>query len=261
MKKILALGVLTLSLNVLAADMDTYCLPFLNGELKDQGEKPALLEGFVASKAKMEVAGSMVETIDIALTDVELQGEVKSKTYPWGEESEMTVMKFKKNGKQVKDYKMIVSRDKEGNLISIAKKPILLQDFRFKADTLYFKPQGGKCIPQKYIAKNKLEFSVDLCREIDRFFVENPSAKECLAARHDQKLASLVKEHAKALGEKIILYSEKVDEDMGSLYSAAHRLDCALNGLNGLLDDKSIWESYIGKRGEEKVKNPETKEE
>ena len=262
MKKIITIGVLALSMNAMALDSDTYCLPFLNGELKDQGSKPDIMEGFTATKSKMEVAGSMVETIDLVPSELDLLGEVKKpKVYPWGEESEITIMKYKKNGKQVKDFKMVISRDKEGNLISIAKKPILLQDFKFKADTLYFKPQSGKCIPQKYIAKNKLEFSVDLCREIDRFFKENPSAKECLASRHDQKLASLVKEHAKSLKEKVVLHLEKADEDMSNLYSGAHRVDCAEYGLNGILNDSGLWGNYIGKRGEEKVKEPDVKEE
>lgn len=254
MKSMIALSALALSLNALAVDADKYCLPFLNGSLDSQGKKPEIMEGFTAKKEKMEIAGSMVESISIVPDDLESKGDVKTTQHPWGEEMEMTILKFKKNGKQVKDYKMIVSRDKSGNLISIRKKPVLLQDFKLHSDTLYFKPQKDVCIPEKYIGDRKLKFSVDLCRELDRFFAENPMAKECLVARHDQKLASLVKEHAKALPEKVILGLEKSSEDLASLYAAKHRIDCSEAGLDGILNDKEIWGSYVGKRGEEKVK-------
>ncbi len=40
---------------------------------------------------------------------------------------------------------------------------------------------------------------------MNKLIAENPTAKDCLVARHDQMLASLVKEHAKALPEKIVL--------------------------------------------------------
>jgi len=254
MKNIFVLAALSLSFNAFAVDVDKYCLPFLNGQLESQGSKPEIMEGFSASKAKMEIAGSMVETINILPEDNESKGDIKVNKYPWGEEQIMNIMKYKKNGKQVKDYKLIVSRDKAGNLISVSKKPILLQDFKFKADTLFFKPQKDTCIPEKYIGNNKLKFSLDLCREIDRFFAENPSAKECLVARHDQKLASLVKEHAKSLGEKVVLGLEKRSEDMSALYAAKHRVDCSEAGVDGILGDKEIWDSYMGKRGEEKLK-------
>lgn len=255
MYKVFATIVLLMSFNAFAVDMEKYCLPFLNGQLETQGEKPEVMEGFVATKVKMEVAGSMVDTINILPEDLDAKGDVQVKSYPWGEETTMNVMKFKKNGKQVKDFKLIVSRDKSGNLISVSKKPNLLQDLKFRSNTLYFKPQKETCIPEKYIGNNKLKFSVDLCREIDRFFAENPSARECLVAKHDQKLASLVKEHAKGLGEKLILHMEKKSEDLASLYAAKHRVDCSEQGLDVILNDKSIWESYVGKRGEEKIKD------
>lgn len=261
MKKLLALAVLSLSFNALAVDMEKYCLPFLNGQLENQGAKPEVMEGFVATKVKMEIAGSMIDTINILPEELDSKGDVKVNKYPWGEETVMNVMKYKKNGKQVKDFKLIVSRDKSGNLISVSKKPILLQDFKLKADTLYFKPQKETCIPEKYIGNNKLKFSVDLCREIDRFFAENPSAKECLVSRHDQKLASLVKEHAKALGEKIVLGLEKQSDDLSALYAAKHRVDCSEAGVDGILGDKEIWDNYIGKRGEEKLKSALGEEE
>lgn len=261
MKKLLALAVLTLSFNAVAVDMEKYCLPYLNGQLETQGSRPEVMEGFVATKAKMEIAGSMVDTINILPEELDAKGDIKINKYPWGEETVMNVMKYKKNGKQVKDFKLIVSRDKSGNLISVSKKPILLQDFKTRADTLYFKPQKETCIPEKYIGNNKLKFSVDLCREIDRFFAENPAAKECLVAKHDQKLASLVKEHAKSLGEKIILGLEKQSEDMSALYAAKHRVDCSEQGLDVILNDKGIWETYIGKRGEEKVKDSSAEEQ
>lgn len=254
MKKLLTFAVLSLSLNALAVDMDKYCLPFLNGQLETQGSKPEVMEGFVATKAKMEIAGSMVDTINILPTELDSKGNTKVIKYPWGEETVMNIMKYKKNGKQVTDFKMVISRDKSGNLISVAKKPILLQDFKLNSDTLYFKAQKDKCIPEKYIGKSKLKFSLDLCREIDRFFAENPSAKDCLVARHDQKLASLVKEHAKGFGEKIILNIEKQSEDLSALYAAKHRVDCSEAGVDGILGDKEIWDNYIGKRGEEKLK-------
>lgn len=261
MKKIITFAVLSLSFNAMAVNVDKYCLPFLNGRLETQGSKPEIMDGFVATKAKMEILGSMVDTINILPTELESKGDTKVNKYPWGEETVMNIMKYKKNGKQVKDYKMIVSRDKSGNLISISKKPILLQDFKLKSDTLYFKPQKEVCLPEKYIGDNKLKFSVDLCREIDRFFAENPSAKDCLVARHDQKLASLVKEHAKSLGEKLILNLEKQSEDMSALYAAKHRVDCSEAGLDGILGDKEIWDNNIGKRGEEKLKSPYGEEE
>lgn len=260
MKKFLTLAVLSMSFNAAAIDMDKYCLPFLNGQMETQGSKPEVMEGFVATKAKMEIAGSMVETINILPEELDAKGDVKVNKYPWGEETVMNIMKYKKNGKQVKDFKLIVSRDKSGNLISVAKKPLLLQDLKLKADTIYFKPQKDICIPEKYIGNNKLKFSVDLCREIDRFFAENPSAKECLVAKHDQKLAGLVKEHAKALGEKIVLGLEKQSEDLSALYAAKHRVDCSEHGLDGILNDKGIWETYIGRRGEEKIKNSSVEE-
>ncbi len=257
MKTLLTLSVFAISLNAFAIDTDKYCLPFLNGRLDAQGKRPEIMMGFTAKKEKMEIAGAMVESISIVPDDVESKGDVKTSQYPWGEEMEMTILKYKKNGKQVKDYKMIISRDKAGNLISIRKKPVLLQDFKLFSDTLYFKQQKDICIPEKYIADNKLNFSVDLCREIDRFFAENPTAKECLVSRHDQKLASLVKEHAKSLPEKVILGLEKGSEDMSALFAAKHRIDCSEAGLDGILNDKKIWGSYIGKRGEEKVETPE----
>jgi hypothetical protein len=261
MKNLFALAVLSLSFNALAVDVDKYCLPFLNGQLESQGSKPEVMEGFVASKAKMEIAGSMVDTINILPDELDSKGDSKVNRYPWGEETVMNIMKYKKNGKQVKDYKLIVSRDKSGNLISISKKPILLQDFKLKSDTLYFKPQKETCLPEKYIGDNKLKFSVDLCREIDRFFAENPTAKECLASRHDQKLASLVREHAKALGEKVVLGLEKASKEMSSIYAAKHRVDCSEAGLDGILVDKEIWDNYVGKRGEEKLKSSSVEEE
>lgn len=261
MKNLFALAVLSLSFNALAVDMDKYCLPFLNGQLESQGSKPEVMEGFVATKAKMEIAGSMVDTINILPAELDSKGDSKVNKYAWGEETVMNIMKYKKNGKQVKDYKLIISRDKSGNLISISKKPIFLQDFKLKSDTLYFKPQKDTCIPEKYIGDNRLKFSVDLCREIDRFFAENPTAKECLVSRHDQKLASLVREYAKALGEKVVLGLEKQSEDMSALYAAKHRVDCSEAGLDGILGDKDIWENYIGKRGEEKLKSSSGEEQ
>ncbi|MBA2404625.1 MAG: hypothetical protein H0V66_07630, partial [Bdellovibrionales bacterium] len=239
-----------------------YCLPFLNGQLETQGSKPEVMEGFVATKVKMDIAGSMVDTIKILPSELDLKGDSpKPVLYPWGEEETLNIMKYKKNGKQVKDYKLIISRDKSGNLISISKKPRLLQDFKTNSDTLYFKPQKDTCIPEKYIGNNKLKFSVDLCREIDRFFAENPKAKECLVSRDDQKLASLVREHAKSLGEKVILGLEKQTEDMSALYAAKHRVDCSEAGVDGILGDKAIWDNYIGKRGEEKLKSSAGEEE
>lgn len=261
MKNLITLSLLAFSLNSFAADMDKYCLPFLNGGLDKQESKPEVMEGFVAVKVKMEIAGNIVDTINIQPSDLELKGDVSIKKYPWGEESVMTVMKFKKNGKPVKDFKLIVSRDKAGNLISVAKKPILLQDFKLRSNTLYFKPQKDVCIPEKYIGNNKLKFSVELCREIDRFFAENPSAKECLVSRHDQKLASLVKEHAKGLSEKVMLSLEKSDEDRSALYAAMHRVDCSENGVDSILNDKSLWDTYVGRRGEEKLKSQTGDEE
>ncbi len=254
MKKLLTITALALSFNALAVDVDQYCLPFLNGKLDTQGSKPEIMEGFVATKAKMEISGSIVDTINILPEELDSKGDSKVVKYPWGEETTMNIMKYNKKGKQIKDYKMIISRDKSGNLISISKKPILFQDFKVNADTLYLKPQGDKCIPEKYIGNNKLKFSVDLCREIDRFFAENPTAKECLVSRHDQKLASLVKEHAKSLGEKVILGLEKQSDDLSALYAAKHRVDCSEAGVDGILGDKEIWGNYIGKRGEEKLK-------
>lgn len=89
---------------------------------------------------------------------------------------------------------------------------------------------------------------------MDRFFAENPSAKDCLVARHDQKLASLVKEHAKGLPEQMILSQEKQSDDLSALFAAKHRVDCSEAGINGILADKEIWDDYNGKRGEEKLK-------
>jgi hypothetical protein len=254
MKKIMTLTLLSLSLNALAIDSDKYCLPFLNGTLEGQTEKPGIMDGLTASKSKIEIAGSMVEAINISPEDITTKGEMKTESFPWGEEVSMDIMKFKKNGKPVKDYKLIIKRDKSGNLISVAKKPVLFQDFKLSTDTLYFKPQNDTCIPEKYVARNKLKFNVELCREIDRFFVENPSAKSCLVARYDKKLASLVKEFSKGLGEKLILGLEKKSEDMSPLYAAKHRVNCSEEGLDGILEDKGLWDSYNGKRGEEKVK-------
>lgn len=268
MKTLLALSVLSLSLSAVAADMDKYCLPFLNGQMESQGavvkegklvspgKKPEIMEGFVAEKVKLKVAGNMVDTIQLKSTDPDIMSDADKKTssYPWGEEEVFKIMKYKKNGKKTTDYKLIVKRDKSGNLISIAKKPVLLQDFDLTSDTLYFKPQKETCVPSTFIKDSKLAFSVDLCREIDRFLVENPSAKECLVARHDQKLAALVREHAKNLPEKIVLDIEKKSEDMSALYAAKHRVDCSQAGLDPILQDGSIWGNYIGKRGEEKVK-------
>jgi hypothetical protein len=254
MKKYFLLSMIAVSFNVMAVDTDKYCLPYLNGSLDPQAKKPEIMEGFSAKKEKMEVSGSIVESIAIVPDDLESKGDVKTTQFPWGEEVETTILKYKKNGKQVKDYKMIVSRDKAGNLISIRKKPILLQDFKLHSDTLYLKVQKDTCIPEKYIADRKLNFSVDLCRELDRFFAENPTAKACLDARHDQKLASLIKEHAKGLPEKVILGLEKNNEDMAPLYAAKHRIDCSEAGVDGIVNDKVIWGNYVGKRGEEKVK-------
>ena len=257
MKKLLALVALSLSLNAMAVDIDKYCLPFLNGELKEQGDenKPEIMAGFVAKKDKMEIAGSMVDTIKISPVESELlKGDPDTKKYSWGEEEIIPIMKFKTNGKKTKDYTMIISRDKSGNLISISKKPVLLQDFKLKSDTLYFKPQKDVCIPEKYIGNNKLKFSVDLCREIDRFFIENPKAKDCLVTRDDQKLAGLVKEFSKGLGEKVILGLEKSTESMSGLYAGKHRVNCSEAGVDAILGDKEIWDNYIGKRGEEKIK-------
>lgn len=254
MKRFLTLAVLTLTFNAFAIDMDKYCLPFLNGQLDKQGTKPALMEGFSATKTKLEIAGNMVETIDIMPDELDSKGTTKTTKYPWGEETVMNIMKYKKNGKQVTDFKLVVGRDKAGNLISVSKKPVLLQDFKLSSDTLYFKPQNDTCIPEKYIGNSKLKFSVDLCREIDRFFVENPSAKDCLVARHDQKLASLVKEHAKGFGEKVVLNLEKHSEDLSALYAAKHRVDCSEAGVDRILSDKALWDGYVGKRGEEKLK-------
>jgi hypothetical protein len=261
MKKLLTLAVLSLSFNALAVDMDKYCLPFLNGELETQEAKPEVMDGFVATKAKMEIAGNMVDTINILPAELDSKGDTQVVKYPWGEESTMKIMKYKKNGKQVTDYKMIISRDKAGNLISVSKKPILLQDFKLHANTIYFKPQKDTCIPEKYIGHNKLKFNVDLCREIDRFFAEDPTAKDCLVARHDQKLASLVKEFSKGLGEKIILGFEKKTEDMSTLYAAKHRVNCSEAGVDGILGDKALWDGYVGKRGEEKLKSAIGQEE
>lgn len=146
-------------------------------------------------------------------------------------------------------------------MISVAKKPNILQDLKLKADILYFKPQKDTCIPEKYIGKNKLKFSLDLCRELDRFFAENPSARDCLVSRHDQKLASLVKEHAKSIGENFALEVQKRSGDMSALYAAKHRVDCSEAGVDGILGDKEIWDNYIGKRGEEKLKPLKGEEE
>ena len=108
MKKLLSLTLLSLSFNALAVDMDKYCLPFLNGKLASQSAQPDVMEGFVATKAKMEIAGSMIDTINILPIELSNKGDVKISKFPWGEETSIEIMKYKKNGKQVKDFKLVI---------------------------------------------------------------------------------------------------------------------------------------------------------
>jgi hypothetical protein len=243
MKKILLTLLIPVSQTVLGAtDFEKYCLPLLNSS---PNETLKMMEGFEAKKDKIIINEKTVESVSILPKELDRVGEKKTVLKPWGEEIHMEILKFKKNGKAVRDFTLIISRDKEGRLLSLTKKPVLLQDLKIKPDTLTFRVVNNTCIPDAYVEGTKLKFSTDLCRGLDTFYRENPSAKACMDAKFDQKLAALIKEHAVGLGEKIVTGIEKKLGEYSPLYGAKHRVDCTEYGLDELLLDKSLWDEPL----------------
>jgi len=256
MKKLLVTLLIPVSQSAFSAtDLEKYCLPFLNSS---QNEPLNIMEGFEAKKDKIIIDEKTVDSISILSKEPDRMGEKKTVLRPWGEEVHMEILKFKKNGKAVRDFTLIISRDKEGRLISLTKKPVLLQDLKIKPDTLTFSVMNNTCLPDTYVEGTKLKFSTLLCRELDTFYKENPSAKACMDAKFDQKLAAIIKEHAVGIGEKIITGVEKKLGEYSPLYGAKHRVDCTEYGLDELLLDKSIWDEPLKSQDKN---SPNTKEE
>lgn len=258
MKKILALTILTASLNALSADVDKYCMPYLEGKIEGQSGKPALLTGFDVSKGSMEVSGKMVDSIKILPSQSDLKGNSKTKNTKEGEEVEIEIMKFKQNGKKVLDYTLVINRDKAGNLLSIAKKPVVLQDFKMRAESLSFRTLNGVCMPEKFVVSNKLHFNVTLCRAIDQFWIDNPAAKGCLDAKYDKKLAGLIKEHLSKTSEEDSLNTIIKYEDKSQMFAGQHRGNCITEGVESIVKDDALWIDGAAKKEDKK---PDAKEE
>ena len=253
MKKIFALTLLTVSLNVLATDFDKYCLSYLEGKISGQPEKPGILNGFNLSKDRIEVAGKMVDTINILPAQSDLSGNSKRKNTKEGEEVEIEIMKFKSNGKKVVDYTMIINRDRAGNLISISKKPNMLQDFKVRAETLYFKTQNNVCIPEKLVESNELKFNVSLCRALDKFWAENPAAKGCMDSRFDQKLATLIKGHLVQTSEENSVNMILKYKDESQNIAGLHRMNCKGQGVESIVKDDALWGDTSAKKVDAKA--------
>ncbi|MFZ4715687.1 MAG: hypothetical protein ACOYL6_18330 [Bacteriovoracaceae bacterium] len=258
------------------ADVDygSYCAKYLKGDLTDK-VKPSILEDFIpedgqftladnTTKVKsmvfklspvLEKAGGQLDTQTSLVKKGEDEGPAAPQTGGKSistnitshndrknvEVQTLTVKRPSKNGKMVKDYTLIITRDMDGKILSIKKNHNLLS---FKAqEKLNFIYKNNTCIPNEQFTEQKRDFNTTMCRELQEFYNANPAAKECSEKGYDIKVKDIVEKYDRA-GAKVIGFF-RTKKYGGSLLSGKALGDCADAGLTDLVEKNEVWKEEV----------------